>query len=156
MKNSKLKHNNSVKKEAHALFKVHRKIDIHKLPLKTALEIFDTIITPILPYNSEIWGAYEKNDLNKWDNSLTENFQLRFCKLYLGANRKASNIACRGELEKLPLLITIKKNIINYIKHIPALPDDSILKQCLNISKKLHKNRDVLRKHDKHFKGFLP
>ena len=38
------------------------------------------------------------------------------------------------------LLITVKKNVINYIKHIFELPDNSILKQCLNISKKIHEN----------------
>jgi hypothetical protein len=42
---------------------------------------------------------------------------LKFCKLYLGVSRRASNIACRGELGKFPLLISIKKNIINYIKY---------------------------------------
>jgi hypothetical protein len=78
---------------------------------KTATKIFDSIISPILLYNSEVWGAYKKNDLNKWDNSETEKINLRFCKLYLGVNRKASNMACRSELGKYPLLITIKKNI---------------------------------------------
>jgi hypothetical protein len=127
-------------KALHALFKIHKKVDLHKLSPKTAVKIFDTIITPILLYNSEIWGVFEKNDLNKWDNSPAENVQLRFCKIYLGSNRKASNIACRGELGKFPLLITIKKNIINYMKYILDLPDNSILKQSLNISKNLHVN----------------
>ncbi len=49
--------------------------------------------------------------------------------MYLGVNRKASNIACRGELGKIPTLISIKKNIINYIKHILNLPATSVVKQ---------------------------
>jgi hypothetical protein len=32
--------------------------------------------------------------------------------ILLGVNRKATNVACRGELGKFPLLLTIKKNII--------------------------------------------
>ena len=73
-------------------------------------------------------GVYEKNDLNiKWDNSDTEKVHLRFFKLYLSVNRKASNISCRNELGKYPLLITIKKNIINYFKHIFKLDDNSIV-----------------------------
>ena len=113
-------------KALHALYKVRKNLDFHKLSPKTATKIFDSIISPILLYNSEIWGAYEKNDLNKWDNSETEKFHLRFCKLYLGVNRRASNVACRSELGKYPLLITIKKNILNYFKHILKLDDNSI------------------------------
>jgi hypothetical protein len=75
-------------KALHALHKIRRKIDFHKLKPKTATKIFYSIISPILLYNSEVWGAYEKNDLNKWDNSETEKVHLRFCKLYLGVNSK--------------------------------------------------------------------
>jgi hypothetical protein len=122
----------------HALHKIRRKIDFHKLARKTATKIFDSIISPILLYNSEVWGAYEKNDLNKWDNSETEKVHLRFCKLYLGVNRKASNMACRSELGRYPLLISIKKNIINYFKHIFKLDDNSIIKQSFQMSKQLY------------------
>ena len=73
------------------LYKIRKQIDLHKV----ATKIFDTIISPILLYNSEVWGAYEKNDFNKWDNTDIEKTHLRFCKLYLGVNKTASNIACR-------------------------------------------------------------
>jgi hypothetical protein len=125
-------------KALHALYKIRKNLDFHKLSPKTATKIFASIITTILLYNSEVWGAYEKNDLNKWDNSDTEKVHLRFCKLYLGVNRKASNVACRSELGKYPLLITIKKNIINYFKHIFKLDDNSIVKQSLLMSKQLY------------------
>jgi hypothetical protein len=71
----------------------------------------------------------------------TEKKHLKFCKLYLGVSRRASNTACRGELVKFPLLISIKKNIINYIKYILKLPDKtgSILYR-LYLSTGLHKN----------------
>ncbi|CAB3986903.1 Hypothetical predicted protein [Paramuricea clavata] len=127
-------------KALHALYKIRKNIDFRKLTPKLAMKIFDSIISPILLYNSEIWGAYEKNDYNKWENSEIERVHLRFCKLYLGVNRKATNVACRGELGKFPLLLTIKKNIINYFKHIYQLPENSIAKQSLNISKDLYTN----------------
>ena len=76
----------------------------------------------------------KKNDFNKWDNTEIEKTHLKFCKLYLGVNKNASNIACRGEPGRFPLLITIQKNIINYLKHILQLPDDSIVRQALNMS----------------------
>ena len=34
---------------------------------------------------------------------------LQFCKRYLEVNNKASNVACRAELGRLPLNITINK-----------------------------------------------
>ena len=128
-------------KALHALYKIKKKLDFHKLTPKLALKIFDSIISPILLYNSEVWGAYEKDNLNKWETSDIEKVNLRFCKLYLGVNKKASNVACRGELGKYPLLLTIKKNIINYLKHISQLPEDKVVKQTLNMSKDLRLNK---------------
>jgi hypothetical protein len=75
------------------------------------VKIFDSIISPILLYNSEVWGAYLKNDFNKWDKLPTEKIHLRFCKIYLGVGKKATNIASRGELGKFPLLINIYKQL---------------------------------------------
>ena len=40
---------------------------------------------------------------------------LQFCKRYLEVNNKASNIACRAELGRFPLNITINKKILKYI-----------------------------------------
>ena len=128
-------------KALHALHKIRRKLDLRRLTPKIAIKIFDSIITPILLYNSEVWGAYEKNNLDKWETSDIEKVNLKFCKLYLGVNKKASNVACRGELGKHPLLLTIKKNIINYFKYISNQSEDSILKQTFNMSKDLHTNQ---------------
>jgi hypothetical protein len=102
--NFKLAQQQLGEKALHALYKIRKNIDFHKLTPKVALKIFNSIISPILLYNSEVWGAYEKNDYNNWENSEIEKAHLRFCKLYLGVNRKATNVACRGELGKFPLL----------------------------------------------------
>ena len=54
---------------------------------------------------------YTKQDFKKWDSSPTEKIHLKFCKRYLEVNNKASNIACRAELGRLPLLIPSNQNI---------------------------------------------
>jgi hypothetical protein len=54
-------------KVIHALYKIRKQIDFHNLPPKLACRIFDGVISPILLYNSEIWGAYADNDFTKWD-----------------------------------------------------------------------------------------
>jgi len=32
-----------------------------------ACKIFDSMISPILTYNSEVWGAFVKSDFKSWD-----------------------------------------------------------------------------------------
>ena len=103
-------------KAMHALYKICKHIDFHFLPQKIAGKIFDCVISPILLYNSEVCGVYMDNDFTKWDKSSTEKTHLKYCKLYLGVNRKASNVASRGELGRFPLLFPMLKRILNYIK----------------------------------------
>ena len=49
-------------KALHALFSLTRHTDLSKLKTYLACKIFDTMISPILTYNSEIWGVYAKPD----------------------------------------------------------------------------------------------
>ena len=127
-------------KALHALGSIRRHLNLHHLNPKLAIKIFESIVSPILLYNSEVWGAYIKNDQKKWDNSTTEKTHLRFCKLYLGVGKKASNMASRAELGKFPLQITIYKRLFKYITHINSLPETAIAKQAFLISKDLYLN----------------
>jgi hypothetical protein len=72
----------------------------------SAIKIFDSIISPILLYNGEVWGVYIKNDFNNWDKLQVEKVHLKFCKLYLGVGRKTSNIVKGYELETYLTTIT--------------------------------------------------
>ena len=71
------------------------------------------MISPILTYNSEVWGVYAKPDFKTWDGSQIEKAHLQFCKRYLEVNNKASNIACRAELGRFPLNTTINQKFSN-------------------------------------------
>ena len=125
-------------KGMHALFGIHKYTNINKLPSQLASKIFDTMISPVLTYNSEVWGAYLKSDFDHWDKSPIEKVHLRFCKLYLNVNKKATNIACRAELGRFPLKIAIDQRILNYILHLKAQPENSIVNQAFKLSKQLH------------------
>ena len=83
-------------------------MNLSKPKAALACEIFDTMISPNLTYNSEIWGVYAKPDFKTWDGSQIEKAHLQFCKRYLEINNKASNIACRAELGRFPVLQSIK------------------------------------------------
>ena len=52
-----------------------RRLNIHQLNPKSAIKFFDRIISPILLHNSEVWGAYVKNDFNNWDTLPIEKVQ---------------------------------------------------------------------------------
>ena len=92
------------------------------------------MISPILTYNSEIWGVYTKPDFKTWDGSQIEKAHLQFCKRYLEVNNKASNIACRAELGRFPLNITVNQKILKYILYIQSKDEESNVKQAFLMS----------------------
>ena len=55
-------------------------------------------------------------------------------------NYKASNIACRAELGKFPVIIDINKKILNYLNYLREKEEISIVKQSLKILIDLHYN----------------
>ena len=90
-------------KVLHALFSLRRHTNLSKLEPAIACKIFDTMIFPILTYNSEIWGVYAKPDFKAQDGTqIFKKTHLQFCKRYLEVNNKASNIPCRAELGRFP------------------------------------------------------
>ena len=64
---------------------------------------------------------------------------LQFCKRYLEVNNKASNIACRAELRRFPLSITITQKLLNYI-YIQSKTEGSFVEETFLMSFDLHSN----------------
>ena len=56
----------------HALSSIRKHSTLNRLRPNTASQIFDTMIFPILSYNSEIWGMCTKQDFKTWDRSPIE------------------------------------------------------------------------------------
>ena len=98
------------------------------------------MISPILTYNSEVWGLFIKSDFKYWDTSPIEKGHLEFCKRYLQVNNKASNIACRAELGRYPLIFGINKRILKYISYLQSKEQSSLVTQSLVMSMDLHSN----------------
>ena len=91
-------------KAPHALFSLRRNTDFKSMKPSLACKIFDSMISPILTYNSEVWGTFFKSDFKSWDNSPIEKAHLRFCKRYLEVHNKTSNMASRAELNKYSMI----------------------------------------------------
>ena len=78
------------------------------------------------------------NREEKWLRSSLSFSTSVFFKGYLQVNNKASNIACRAKLGRLPLLIPRNQNIMSYFVYRTANDKDSIIKQSFLMSKNLH------------------
>ena len=64
---------------------------------------------------------YAKQDFKTWDGSQIEKVHLQ---RYLKVNNKASNIACRAELGRFPLNITINQKILKDILCIQSKDEE--------------------------------
>ena len=117
-----------------------KKLNLTEICPRVCNKIFDAFIAPILTYNAEVWGAYENVDFVKWDKSPIEKAHLRYCKSYLGINRKSSNLAARSELGRFPIETLMDQKILNYFIHLNFLNDNSLCKQALNLSYDLSTN----------------
>ena len=96
------------------------------------------MISPILTYNKKVWGRYTESDLKSWDSSQIEKTHIQFCKRYLDVSNKASNVACRTELDKIPFIITVNQKIMNYSTYLLSKDNCSIVKQILLMSQDLY------------------
>ena len=95
------------------------------------MKLFNSLVTPILLYNSESWGAYVKpNQLRSAttflkslfdDNLPHENLQIRCGKIALGVHKKSVNMGVRGEFGLFPLCIEIYTRMMKYLIHLGIL-----------------------------------
>ena len=76
------------------------------MDIETKLQLFDSIVTPIFLYGSEVLGFENIRNVEK--------IQIRFYKLLLGLNGSVSNVVTFGELGKFPLRVLCKERILKY------------------------------------------
>ena len=93
-------------------FSVCDDTNFSKLKPSLACKIFDGMISPILLYNSEIWGGYVKSDFKAWDGSQIERTHLQFCKRYL-------------EVSKRLLMLHVELNLVDFLSLLPLIKESS-------------------------------
>ena len=124
-------------KALHAPFSLTRHTDFSKLKPSLASTIFDTMISPILTYNSEVWGAFVKSDFISHQGLLDpESKKL----IYTFVHNKSFNVACRSEFGRFPFIIDINKRILNYLNYLQENDENSVDRRSLKISVDLHHN----------------
>lgn len=73
------------------------------------LELFDTMVVPILLYGAEVWG---------FENCNIENFHIQFCKTILKVKKSTPHCMIYGELGRIPLNILIKARMVGFWQRI--------------------------------------
>ena len=125
-----------------AVYKIQNIIKSMNINVKTCLHLFDTLVTPILMYGSEITCAFNvRGDSNYiFENVLKseqELIHIRFCKYLMGVNKKASNLATLGEFGRYPIFLRSMKQIWKLIEKCKNCDDDNLLKHAYEENKTL-------------------
>ena len=91
-----------------AYFKLKRSLGSYfRLHPAITLHLFDTLLKPILLYNSDFWGC-----LKLPRNNPIENVHMKFCKELLGVQKQTTNLGVLLELGREPIMNYAKKNCI--------------------------------------------
>ena len=85
----------------YSLFTVLKNIE---LPIVQKLKLFDTLVSPILNFGSEVWGSHSATDI--------ELVHTKFLRFLLGVKKTTNLAALYGELGRIPLSIYRKTNMI--------------------------------------------
>ena len=96
---------NQARKAMYKILKDTKKIGM--MPPVVALQLFDSLVLPILEYGSEIW--FRNRIIDE-----IERFQLKFLKIIFGVNCNMSNWAVQAETGRFPLFIRHKVKCLKY------------------------------------------
>ena len=128
--------------------------NFQSIPVNLSLKLFDTLVRPILLYNSEIW--FMENYINILKSSkraeqhgsicdilsLEDKFSFeivhnRYCKSVLGLKKTACNIAAKLELGRFPLASFIKTQAMLYFCRLNSTGINPLLYEALQLNKTL-------------------
>lgn len=104
------------------MYEVISKCRRYNLPIDIQLQLFDSMVLPILLYGAEVWGIKEFKEIEK--------LHLKFLKHCLGICSSTCNNMVYGELGRFPLEIKIKIRILNYWCKL-LNPNTAKLSKCI-------------------------
>lgn len=129
-----------------AMYALYGKVNYLNLSVNVQLELFDSLVTPILLYSSEIWG-YENT-------SLIENMHIQFCKRLLKVRKSTPNFMVYGELGRFPLYIQIFTRMFNF--WCKLVQTQSTLSSCIySVLYNLHESGSIKSLWVQHIKKSL-
>ena len=105
-------------KAMHRLFSVFNQ---YEFKTYDKCRLFDTLVSPILNYSSEIWGYHEGKDV--------EMIHTKFLRKLLCVNTSTNLVGLYGELCRVPLYVLRKFHIIRYWFKLLKSDDTSLIKK---------------------------
>ena len=122
-------------KASRAWFSISNIIYTNKrMPVKRAMELFDSLVTPVALYASEFWlpslmqkicFSSVENMFSFWESLKCETINQRFCRMLLSVHGKASRLAVLGELGRYPLFVRALQHCLAYKHSLASKPRDS-------------------------------
>ena len=94
-------------------------------PQNDSFKLFDSIVTPILCYGSDIWGFEYSKQIEK--------IHSQFCKRYIGLHQNAADFFALSECGRYPLAVTYMTQCIKYWVRLVQMPNHRYPKQCYNM-----------------------
>ena len=113
-----------------AMFSVLRKSRKLHLPVDLQLQLFDSMVMPILLYGSEVTG-FENTDI-------LERLCTQFYKIILNVKKSTPNIMLYGELGRYPIIILCKSRMAGFWQRIVNGKHDKIAYRLYKILLSLH------------------
>ena len=107
------------------------------------------MIRPILCYGAEIWSTVDGNKkvfqntdgiLNFLHSLDIKNVHVKFCKFLLGVNKRAVNLAVKGDLGRFPIGISCMLQAFKYWYQIQS-SNNILFREALPVSQDLHRER---------------
>ena len=103
-------------------------------PIPVVLQLYETMLKPILCHGSEVWGFTGDQHL--------ERVELRFLKQIIHLPMSVPNMAVYGELGQLPVNLWLKERILKYWNRTCSDEALALLRVAMNLS--LHNARSGL------------
>ncbi len=115
-----------------ALYKIRSYcLPLGQVPPKLGLQLFDSLIMPLMDYASELWA-------NKTITDGLETFQLGYLKRILGVRPQTPTLAVYGELGRQPIVYRLEMNRLKYLHRLSNLPDHTIAKKMFDKLSHMH------------------
>ena len=129
-----------VEKTRRSIFACKKYLDFNRLPISMCNKLSYSFFLPILLYSS-ISSSLGSIQYSKWEKDPIEKLHTQFYKYYMGLNRRAPNVVSRNEVGRLPLKLHVYMRMLKFWTHLVNLPDNSIAKQCLQLSAQLAEHK---------------
>ena len=116
--------------------------------MRLGIKLFDQMIKSILCYASELWSACDfgkqtfrtGDGLAKYLDSIAiEKVHEKFCKFIMNVNKRAFDLAVKGELGRFPVSFSCIIQAFKYRAHLQE-NSYSLLQEAISVSKSLHNN----------------